>query len=102
MLLLQTLVAIPSFFPYAAELIYINITHNWKKSPERLAWESVFAETTHLLSYTFFTTQFYVSLISSSGIRKQILKIFNIKTNADLPNRTMNANTLQVVIQTRH
>ncbi|CAF1472591.1 unnamed protein product [Adineta steineri] len=76
MLIWQTFVAIPAFIPYVALLIYSSISANWSKSDEWLAWENIVAETIRLLSYTFFSTQFYVLIISSHGIRKQVLNIF--------------------------
>ncbi|CAF3519205.1 unnamed protein product [Adineta steineri] len=76
MLIWQTFVAIPAFIPYAALLIYSSISTNWSKSDEWLASENIVAETIRLLSYTFFSTQFYVLIISSHGIRKQVLNIF--------------------------
>jgi hypothetical protein len=93
-LFLQTLVAIPAFLPYAIQLIYSNMTENWNKSAEWRAWENVCVETIHLLSYAFFSTQFYVSFMASSGIRKQILKRFGIKANIAVTTRTMNAATV--------
>ncbi|CAF1345280.1 unnamed protein product [Adineta steineri] len=84
MLLWQTFVAIPAFIPYAALLIYSSITANWSKSAEYVAWENVFAETIRLLSYTFFSTQFYVTLISSQGIRKQVRAVFTGKNSVSV------------------
>lgn len=69
MLLANIIVAMISFLPYAAHLVYVNITENWSKSPLRVAWETVIIETIRLLSYIFFSSPFYVSIISFSGFR---------------------------------
>lgn len=90
MLLCQTFVAIPAFLPYAGQLIYSNVTQYWTKSDEWLAWENVIVETIRLLSYTFFSTRLYVSLISSHGIRKQILSIFVRKNRVGSGTNEMN------------
>ncbi|CAF0979581.1 unnamed protein product [Adineta steineri] len=79
MLLWQTFVAIPAFLPYAGELIYTNITQYWSKSDQWIAWEDICTEIIRLLSYTFFSTRFYVTLMSSDGIREKILNIFGMK-----------------------
>ncbi|CAF0855869.1 unnamed protein product [Adineta steineri] len=79
MLLWQTFVAIPAFLPYAGELIYTNITRYWSKSDQWLAWEDICTEIIRLLSYTFFSTRFYVTLMSSDGIREKIFNIFGMK-----------------------
>ncbi|CAF0861689.1 unnamed protein product [Rotaria sp. Silwood1] len=76
MLILQSIIAITTYTPYAAELIYTNITQYWPKSPLQLAIEKVIVEFIHLVSYTFFATSFYVSLISNSGFRRQFQSFF--------------------------
>lgn len=73
MVFLEIFVAMISFLPYAAHLIYINVTDTWPKSPLRVAYETVIIETIRLLSYTFFTCPFYVSMIAISGFRRQLL-----------------------------
>ena len=73
MLFLQIIVAMISFLPYAAHLIYINVTDTWPKSRLRVAWETIIIETIRLLSYIFFTCSFYVSIIALSGFRRQLL-----------------------------
>lgn len=82
MLLLQSFIAIPSFLPYGAQIIYSSISANWHKSPLRLAWENVFIEMIRLFSYLFYSTSFYVSLISSRGFRRQVLHSLKIKKYA--------------------
>lgn len=73
MLFMENFVAIISFLPYAAHLLYINITNTWPKSPLRIAWEIVIIELIRLLSYLFFSCPFYVSIISFKGFRHQFL-----------------------------
>ncbi|CAF1184352.1 unnamed protein product [Adineta steineri] len=97
MLLWQTLVAIPAFVPYTIELIYINISQYWSKSDQWLAWESICVETIHLLSYTFFSTHFYVSLMSSNGIRVKILNIFGMKNRINPVSKTSDTINLNTV-----
>ncbi|CAF4802134.1 unnamed protein product [Rotaria sp. Silwood1] len=79
MLLLQSFVAIPSFFPYGAQNLYSNITEDWYKSPLRLAWETVFIELIRLFSYLFYSTSFYVSFYSSRNFRKAVLQVLRIE-----------------------
>ncbi|CAF1003305.1 unnamed protein product [Rotaria sp. Silwood1] len=79
MLLLQSFVAIPSFFPYGAQNLYSNITEDWYKSPLRLAWETVFIELIRLFSYLFYSTSFYVSFYSSRSFRKAVLQVLRIE-----------------------
>lgn len=73
MLFLEVFVAMISFLPYAAHLVYINVTDTWPKSRLRIAWETVIIETIRLLSYIFFICPFYVSIIAISGFRRQLL-----------------------------
>jgi hypothetical protein len=79
MLFLDISIAIISFLPYAAQLIYINVTQNWSKSPLRVAWENIITEIINLLSYIFFSTSFYVSIISLTGFRNQLLNTIGYK-----------------------
>lgn len=76
MLILQSIITIITYVPYAAQLIYSNVTAYWPKSALRLAQEKVFIELIHLMSYVFFATAFYVSMISSSGFRRQMKSYF--------------------------
>lgn len=76
MLILQSIITIITYIPYATELIYSNVTENWTKSPLRNAQEQVFVELTHLCSYAFFASSFYVSMISNSGFRRQFKNFF--------------------------
>jgi hypothetical protein len=79
MLFLDIFVAMISFLPYAAQLIYINVTQTWSKSPLRVAWENIITEIINLLSYIFFSTSFYVSIISLTGFRNQLLRTIGLK-----------------------
>ncbi|CAF3453947.1 unnamed protein product, partial [Rotaria socialis] len=69
MLMLQSFVVLITYIPFATQLMYSNITQYCPKSTLRNAQESVFAELTHLLSYTFFASSFYVSIITNVGFR---------------------------------
>ncbi|UJR06666.1 hypothetical protein I4U23_010952 [Adineta vaga] len=79
MLFLDIFVAMISFLPYAVNLIYGNITGNWSKSALQVAWENIIGEIINLLSYTFFSTSFYVSIISLTGFRDQLLRAIRLK-----------------------
>ncbi|CAF4515147.1 unnamed protein product [Rotaria sp. Silwood2] len=91
MLILQSIIAIITYIPYASELIYSNVTQYWSKSDLRNAQEKVFVELTHLLSYIFFATSFYVSLISNDGFRRQFKNFFQKPKSDD---RTIHINTI--------
>jgi hypothetical protein len=85
MLFMNIVVAVISFLPYAAQLIYTNITQNWSKSPSRVAWENVIMAIINLLSYIFFSSPFYVSIVAFSGLRQQLLRTLRLtkqQTNA--------------------
>ena len=105
MLFMNILFSMISFLPYAAQLIYNNITGNWPKSPLRLAWEKVISETINLLSYIFFSCPFYVSIISFSGFRHQLLRSLRLikqTTNFQLQSRdTMTMRTIQTNTHTQ-
>lgn len=79
MLFLDIFVAMISFLPYAAYLIYTNVTNTWSKSPLQIAWENIISEIINLLSYTFFSTSFYVSIISLTSFRNQFLRAIGLK-----------------------
>ncbi|CAF4233559.1 unnamed protein product, partial [Rotaria sordida] len=79
MLILESLIAIITYAPYATQLTYANITQQSNKTPLRLAWEKLFTELIHLFSYVFFATSFYVSIISNVGFRRKIKKILKMK-----------------------
>lgn len=75
MLILQSIISTITYGPYAVNLIYGNATEDDDKSALRIAQENVFFQATDLGSYIFFTTSFYVSMISSSGFRRQFKKV---------------------------
>ncbi|CAM4976094.1 unnamed protein product [Rotaria socialis] len=79
MILMQIVVAMISFLPYAAQLLYSNITNGWSKSPSRAAWETVISEAINLLSYLLFSCSFYVTMVSFSGFRQQLLRSLGLK-----------------------
>ena len=76
MLLTQVVIAAVTCIPYASEVIYSNVTVNWAKSSLWRAIESVVIETIRLLSYLFFTTSFYISLITNRGFRHRFKRVF--------------------------
>lgn len=79
MLLLQSLIAIPSFVPYGAQNLYSSFTQGWYKSPLRIAWENVIIEAIRLFSYVFYSTSFYVSFMSSQGFRRALFQALGLK-----------------------
>ena len=89
MLFLQSLNAIIAFFPYAAQVLYVNITDGWEKSPERQAWEKLTVDTIRLCSYLFAATGFYISMISNRGFREQFMRMIGMETNLNHANPTI-------------
>lgn len=87
MLMIESLIAIITYVPYAAELTYTNLTQGWSKTSLRLAWEKLFTELIHLLSYVFFATSFYVSLFSNIGFRRKIKRLLRIKARSNSHDR---------------
>jgi hypothetical protein len=79
MLLLECILAMITYLPYAIELTYTDITVDWYKSPSRLAWEKIFVELVHLFSYVFFASSFYVSIISNVGFRRRIQHVLRLR-----------------------
>ena len=90
MLVLESGIAAITYLPYATQLTYANITQKTPKSALRVAWESVFTELIHLLSYVFFASSFYVSFASNTGYRRQLRRVFSGKKRADQVNRSGN------------
>ena len=70
MLILQSLIALITYIPYAVCLIYIEITRYSFKSSLKVAMENIFIELAHLLSYVFFASSFYVSICTNIGFRR--------------------------------
>jgi hypothetical protein len=79
MLILESLITIITYVPYATQLIYSNVTQYWSKSPLQIAWENAMIELIHLFSYIFFGTSFYVSIISNAGFRRKLKQLLKIK-----------------------
>lgn len=88
MLILQSMLTIITYAPYAAELIYTNVTRNWYKSSLQIAQEKVFVEFIHLVSYVFFASSFYVSMVSNSGFRRQFKNFFRGRKGRDTTDAT--------------
>ncbi|UJR14406.1 hypothetical protein I4U23_001403 [Adineta vaga] len=76
MLILQMTVALTTRIPYATFLIYSNITQNRTKSAYQIALENILSETVNLMSYTFFTSSFYISYITNNGFRRNLKNFF--------------------------
>jgi hypothetical protein len=91
MLMLESIILIITFFPYAFELVYENISANWYKSSLRVAIENIFIEIIHATSYTFFVSSFYISIITNGGFRRQIKRV--LRMNREYRS-TGNTNTL--------
>ncbi|CAF1255776.1 unnamed protein product [Adineta ricciae] len=78
MLISESCIAVMTYVPYAVQLTYANVTQNLSKSPLRIAWENMFTELIHLLSYIFFVTSFYVSLLSNGAFRQKLKESLHI------------------------
>jgi hypothetical protein len=87
MLLLQSLITIITYVPYATNLIYTEITQYWPKSNIRIARENLFYELAHLFAFLFFASSFYISIMSNVGYRRQIRNSFRRKKDTNLQNR---------------
>ncbi|CAF0857207.1 unnamed protein product [Adineta steineri] len=77
----ESLITILTYTPYAIELTYLNISQTRYKTPLQLAWEKISTELIDLISYIFFATSFYVSIISNIGFRRTIKQILCTKKN---------------------
>ena len=53
-LLLECFAALPSFLPYASELIQDSVTCKWDKSPFEVAWENIIFAMVRLFTYVFY------------------------------------------------
>jgi hypothetical protein len=101
MLILQSIIVIITYVPYAIELIYENVTEYWPKSALRIAREEVFAELTHLVSYVFFASSFYVSMISNEGFRRQMKKFFRARIGKHRTGVVQNVIRINVIANTQ-
>ncbi|CAF4213269.1 unnamed protein product, partial [Adineta steineri] len=95
MLLLQSIMAIVSFLPYGLYVLYSHITASWSKSTLQVAIEKIIAELTHTLLYTFFASSFHISMISSSGFRREVKRIVLMQKKIH-PIYTQTANTVAI------
>ena len=89
MLLLQSLNALIAFFPYAAQVLYVNITNGWEKSSVRQAWEQLIVDTIRLCSYLFAASGFYISMISNRGFREQFVRMIGMERALNRANPTV-------------
>lgn len=76
MLLLESIITIITYVPFAIQSVYTNISEDWIKSPLRQAWENIFIELIQLLSYLFFAASFYISISTNVGFRRKIQRFF--------------------------
>lgn len=76
MLVLQLGIAIVTRVPYAAQVIYSNITSSWPKSPLQNAIENIMIEVVRLLSFSFFTFDFYISFVTNTSFRRKFKNFF--------------------------
>ncbi|CAF1400213.1 unnamed protein product [Adineta steineri] len=83
MLLLQIAISILTRIPYVAQVLYSNITQYWSKSELHIAIENTVIEFIRILSYVFFTTSFYVSIITNGRFRRQVKGLFQKKQVID-------------------
>lgn len=90
MLILQSFFAMVTYFPYAGELIYTNVTQYYPKSSLQNAQEKVLVEFIHITSYTFFASSFYVSMISNNGFRRECKKFFCRQNRINVTDITQN------------
>ena len=88
MLILQSIITIITYGPYAIELIYTNATQYVPKSALQKAQEKLFVELIHIVSYIFFASSFYVSMMSNVGFRRQMKKFFVKQQGNDLTTTT--------------
>ena len=78
-LLLESVVALTSFLPYAAEIIYDSVTQKWDKSPLDVAWENVIVAIVRLFTYVFYGSGFYISFWFSHGFRRVFFRAIGLK-----------------------
>ncbi|CAF1338361.1 unnamed protein product [Adineta ricciae] len=76
MLLLQSIIAIISFLPYGCRLLYKQILHSYDVTSLYRIIDHIIGALTRVLSFTFFASSFYISLISNNGFRRKIKRLF--------------------------
>jgi len=99
MLMLQSISAIISFLPYGLDLLYSHITGSWYKTPLRVDIEKIITEVTHVVLYAFFASSFYISIISSSGFRREMKRIFQMNKVQPSYGDTPNTATIPAIQQ---
>lgn len=100
MLFLQSLVAIPSFLLYGAQITYSSVTEGWYKSPEFSAWETIFVEFIRLGSYVFNATSFYISFLTSRSFRRTFFRLLHLRcfrNQTTLTNIHIRSNSMHAV-----
>jgi hypothetical protein len=78
-LLLESVIALNSFLPYAAEIIFNSISSEWDKSPLDVAWENVISAIIRLLTYVFYGSSFYISFWLSHDCRQVFFQAIGLK-----------------------
>ena len=73
MLLMQSILAIINYVPYAVYILYYMFTDGWDKSALRVAWEDVIIAFIRLSSYLFAAGTFYISILSNRSFREQLM-----------------------------
>ncbi|CAF1681690.1 unnamed protein product [Adineta ricciae] len=76
MLLLQSIIAIISFLPYGCRLLYKQIIHSYHVTSLYEIIDNIIGALIRILSFTFFASSFYISLISNNGFRREIKRLF--------------------------
>jgi hypothetical protein len=79
MLLLQSVLAIINYVPFAIYILYYLFTDGWNKSPLRVAWEDLIIAFIRLSSYLFAAGSFYISIILNHGFCEQFISSLRIK-----------------------
>ncbi|UJR20424.1 hypothetical protein I4U23_023555 [Adineta vaga] len=88
MLILQSVITIITYVPFAVELIYTNVTQYWTKTSYQTAIDKIVTELTHILSYIFFASSFYISIMTNGGFRREIKRFFRRSEHAEMTEHT--------------
>ncbi|UJR19379.1 hypothetical protein I4U23_022509 [Adineta vaga] len=97
MLLLQAIIAIVSFLPYGCRLLYDVVTERSDKTSLQESIDDVIGQFTKILSFTFFSSSFHISILSSRGFRREIKHLFQINKIHSSMNGTVNTATQRLV-----
>jgi hypothetical protein len=73
MLLMQSILAIINYVPFAVYILYYMFTDGWDKSALRVAWEGVIIAFIRLSSYLFAAGTFYISILSNRSFHEQLI-----------------------------